>query len=33
MMNWQWKSLAHLSNADLYEVLAARQKGILLEQE
>ena len=33
MMDWQWKSFAQLSGADLYAVLAARQNVFLLEQQ
>ncbi len=33
MMDWQWKSFAQLTGADLYAVLAARQNVFLLEQQ
>ena len=32
-MEWHWQSFTQLSGADLYEVLAARQKVFLLEQK
>jgi ElaA protein len=33
MTEWQWRSFAELSNADLYEVLAQRQQVFVLEQQ
>jgi ElaA protein len=33
IMEWQWRSFAELSNADLYEVLALRQHVFMLEQQ
>lgn len=32
MIEWQWRSFHDLSNVDLYEVLAQRQKVFVLEQ-
>jgi ElaA protein len=33
MTEWQWRSFAELSNADLYEVLAQRQHVFVVEQQ
>jgi ElaA protein len=33
MIEWQWRSFDELSNAELYEVLAERQKVFVLEQQ
>ena len=32
MIEWQWRTFAELSNADLYTVLAARQQVFIMEQ-
>jgi ElaA protein len=33
MIEWQWRSFDELSNTELYEVLAERQKVFVLEQQ
>jgi ElaA protein len=33
MIEWQWRSFAELTNAELYEVLALRQQVFILEQQ
>lgn len=33
MIEWQWRSFAELTNDELYEVLAQRQKVFVLEQQ